>query len=102
MNFCTDNLKLKKDSQKFFQNEFPSLSNEEIFNLLNLLYPTNTDYFENLLINKDKTFAFLHKVFKTIVENHRTVIVIENFDFVDGFSYEFLHNLVNSELMAKK
>lgn len=102
MNFCTDNLKLKKDSQKFFQNEFPSLSNEEIFNLLNLLYPTNTDYFENILINKDKTFAFLHKVFKTIVENHRTVIVIENFDFVDGFSYEFLHNLVNSELMGKK
>lgn len=102
MNFCTDNLKLKKDSQKFFQNEFPSLSNEEIFNLLNLLYPTNTDYFENLLINKDKTFAFLHKVFKTIIENHRTVIVIENFDFVDGFSYEFLHNLVNSELMGKK
>lgn len=97
-NFCSDSLKLKKDSQKFFQSEFPILTNEEIFNLLNILYPTNTDYFENILQNKEKTFALLKKVFKTIVERNKTVIVIENFDFIDGFSYEFLHNLINSEL----
>lgn len=97
-NFCSDSLKLKKDSQKFFQSEFPTLTNEEIFNLLNLVYPTNTDYFENILQNKEKTFTFLKKVFKTIIEKNKTVIVIENFDFIDGFSYEFLHDLVNSEL----
>lgn len=97
-NFCLDSLKLKKDSQKFFQSEFPTLTNEEIFNLLNLVYPTNTDYFENILQNKEKTFNFLKKVFKTIIEKNKTVIIIENFDFIDGFSYEFLHDLVNSEL----
>jgi len=102
MNFCSDSLKLKKDSQKFFQSEFPSLTNEEIFNLLNFIYPTNTDYFENILLNKEKTFTFLNKVFKTVIESHRTVIAIENFDFVDGFSYEFLHNFINSDLMNKK
>lgn len=102
LNFCTDNLKLKKDSQKFFQSEFPSLTNEEIFNLLNFLYPTNTDYFENVLNNKEKTFTFLKKVFKTIIDNHRTIIAIENFELIDGLSYEFLHNLVNSDLMGKK
>lgn len=96
-NFCSDSLKLKKDSQKFFQSEFPTLTNEEIFNLLNLLYPANTDYFENILINKEKTFTLLNKVFKTIVENNKTVFIIENFDFVDGFSYEFLHNFLNTE-----
>lgn len=100
-NFCSDSLKLKKDSQKFFQTEFPTLTNEEIFNLLNLLYPTNTDYFENILQNKEKTFTFLKKVFKTIIENNKTILVIENFDFIDGFSYEFLHNLMNSEFAAK-
>lgn len=100
-NFCLDGLKLKKDSQKFFQSEFPTLTNEEIFNLLNLLYPTNTDYFENILQNKEKTFTFLTKVFKTIIENNKTILVIENFDFIDGFSYEFLHNLINSEFAAK-
>lgn len=101
-NFSTDNLKLKKDSQRFFHSEFPSLTNEEIFSLLNFLYPTNSDYFENILNNKVKTFTFLQKVFNTIIENNETVIVIENFDYIDGFSYEFLHNLLNSELMKKQ
>lgn len=96
-NFCTDNLKLKKDSQRFFQHEFPTLSNEEIFNLLNFLYPTNSDYFENMLYNKEKTFAFLQKVFQTIFEANRAVIIVENFDYIDGLSYEFLHKLLNSE-----
>lgn len=100
-NFCVDGLKLKKDSQKFFQSEFPTLTNEEIFNLLNFLYPTNSDYFENILINKEKTFTLLKKVFKTIIENNKAVFVIENFDFIDGFSYEFLHNILNSDFITK-
>lgn len=95
-NFCSDSLNLRKDSQRFFQTEFPTLTNDEVFNLLNLLYPTNTDYFENILVNKDKTFTLLNKVFRTIIEKNKTVIVIENFDLIDGFSYEFLHNLLNS------
>lgn len=100
-NFCTDSLKLKKESQKFFQSEFPTLTNEEIFNLLNLLYPTNADYFENILQNKEKTFTLLKKVFKTIVESNKTVIIIENFDLIDGFSYEFLHNLLTTDFGEK-
>lgn len=96
-NFCSDSLRLKKDSQRFFQREFPALTNNEIFNLLNLLYPTNGDYFENILINKEKTFTLLKKVFKTIIENNKTIFIIDNFDLIDGFSYEFLHNLLNSE-----
>ncbi|MFA7659328.1 MAG: hypothetical protein WCY19_07830 [Candidatus Gastranaerophilaceae bacterium] len=100
-NFCSDSLKLKKESQGFFQSEFPTLTNEEIFNLLNILYPTNKDYFENILQNKEKTFNLFKKVFKTIIENNKTIFVIENFDMIDGFSYEFLHNLLNEEISAK-
>lgn len=100
-NFCSDNLKLKKDSQKFFQHEFPTLNNEEIFSLLNFLYPSNLDYFENILKNKEKTFTFLEKVFKTIIENNKTVIIIDNFDLIDGLSYEFLHNLLSKDFSIK-
>lgn len=100
-NFCSDGLQLKKESQKFFQTEFPTLTNEEIFNLLNLLYPTNTDYFENILNNKEKTFILLKKVFKTIMERNKTILVIENFELVDGFSYEFLHNLLNAGFITR-
>jgi len=100
-NFCSDGVKLKKESQRFFQSEFPTLTNEEIFNLLNFLYPTNSDYFENILINKAKTFAFLEKVFKTIIENNKVVFIIDNFDLIDGLSYEFLHKLLNSDFAKK-
>ena len=96
-NFCSDNLKLKKESQRFFQSEFPTLTNDEIFNLLNILYPTNKDYYENILQNKEKTFTLFEKVFQTIIENNnKTVFIIENFDMIDGLSYEFLHNLLNN------
>jgi len=100
--FCSDSLKLKKESQKFFHTEFPSLTNDEIFNLLNFLYPTNTDYFENILINKEKTFTFLKKVFKTIIENNPTVLVVDNFELIDGLSYEFLIRLVNADFKQLK
>src|SRR5574344_674420 len=91
--FCLDSLQLKKDSHKFFHNEFPTLTNDEIFNLLNFLYPTSADYFENILKNKDKTFAFLKKVFKTIIDANRTILIAEHYEFIDGFSQEFLQQL---------
>lgn len=100
-NFCSDSLKLKKDSQKFFQSEFSTLTNEEVFNLLNFLYPSNTDYFENILKNKETTFKFLEKVFRTIIEKNKTVFLIDNFDLIDGMSYEFLNNLLNAEYTEK-
>ena len=96
-NICSDSLKLKRESQSFFQTEFPTLTNEEIFNLLNFLYPTNADVFENILQNKEKTFTFLQKVFNTIIDNKKTIFVVENFDLIDGLSYEFLHTLLNNE-----
>ncbi len=100
--FCIDNLQLKKESQSFFQSEFPTLTNEEIFNLLNFLYPKNTAYYENILLNKDKTFVFLEKLFRTIVETRKTVFIIENFDFIDGLSYEFIHHLINTDMIENK
>lgn len=101
-NFCSDGLKLKKESQRFFQSEFPTLTNEEIFNLLNLLYPTNPDYFENILINKEKTFIFLKKIFETITENNPTVLVVDNFEMIDGLSYEFLNKLISGGMKQFK
>ncbi|HPT40942.1 MAG TPA: hypothetical protein PLG15_00990 [Candidatus Gastranaerophilaceae bacterium] len=101
-NFCSDGLKLKKDSQKFFHSEFPMLSNDEVFALLNFLYPTSGDYFENILINKEKTFTFLKKVFQTIIDNSETVFVIENFEMIDGMSYEFLYRLLEADFISQR
>lgn len=100
--FCVNNLKFKKDASKFFQNEFPFFSNDEIVNLLNFLYPFQEGTFENLISNKTKTFNLLYKLFEHINENHDILIVIDNFDFVDGFSYEFLSNFIKKDATWQK
>ena len=47
-NFCPDTLQLKKNSIKFFKQDFPSLTNDEILDLLNFLYPDTLDKYENI------------------------------------------------------
>ena len=47
-NFCPDTLQLKKNSLKFFKQDFPTLTNPEILDLLNFLYPENFDKYENI------------------------------------------------------
>ncbi|MBR1753504.1 hypothetical protein IJ732_01590 [bacterium] len=94
--FCTDTTQLLRDSREFFTNEFPLLSNDDIVDLVNFLYPQKKDFYENILSNKDKTFALLNKIFKTIIETNKILIILENFDLIDGMSQEFFTNLLNS------
>ena len=96
-NFCLNNLQFKKDASKFFKNEFPELSNNEVFDVLNFLYPTNEGTFEEIVAGKNRTFEFLNKVFDKIIFTGKYVLVIDNFDFIDGFSYEFISRYIKKE-----
>lgn len=100
-NFCLNNIQFKKDASKFFKNEFPELDNNEIFDLLNFLYPNTEGTFENIVASKNNTFSFLNKVFDKITAHGKFVIVIDNFDFIDGFSYEFISKFVKKENIWK-
>ena len=100
--FCVNNTKFKKDASRFFQNEFPTLSNTEVLDLINFIYPSNCDNFENLILNKTKTFNLLTKVFSIINVQQDILFVIDNFDFIDGFSYEFISNFIKQEPVWKK
>ena len=93
-NFCLANLQFKRDASKFIKNEFPELSNNEIFDLLNFLYPSKEGKFEDILSAKHNTFAFINKVFNKITSGGKFLIVIDNFDFIDGFSYEFISRYI--------
>lgn len=93
-NFCLNSLKFKKDATSFFQNEFPYLSNPEVFDFLNFLYPSQFGTFEDLPVNKSKTFHILSKIFDNIITGSQFVLIIDNFDYVDGFSYEFLNTFI--------
>lgn len=96
-NYCVDTLLLKRNAMKFFKQDFPSLSNNEILDLLNFLYPEKNDYFENIYYNKSKYINILLKVFKTIFSQTRVLFVIDNFENMDGMSYEFLQELIKQD-----
>ena len=101
-NFCLNNEQFKKDASKFFKNEFPELNNNEISDLLNFLYPEKEGTFENIVSCKNNTFTFLNKIFDKLTSIEKFVLVIDNFDFIDGFSYEFLSKFIKKEHVWKK
>lgn len=96
-NFCINNNKFRKDAIKYFQNEFPYLDIEEVNNLLNFLYPTKDGTFEGILTSKAKYFELLDKVFEKIIQYSKFVIIVNNFENIDGFSYEFLNNFIRKD-----
>lgn len=96
-NFCLNSLKFKKDATKFFQNEFPYLNHAEVNDFLNYLYPSQMGTFEEMQNNKVKTFDLLNKVFDKIISYSKFVIVVDNFENIDGFSYEFLSEFIKKE-----
>jgi len=97
-NFCADTLLFKKNSIKFFKQDFPSLTTSEVLDLLNLLYPEILDRYENIYYNKAKYFSILKKVFLTILEKTKVIFIIDNFEFIDGNSFDFIKELLELEL----
>ena len=101
-NFCPDTLQLKKNSIKFFRQDFPALTNQEILDLLNFLYPENQDRYENIYKNKAKMFLIMKKVITTIIEKMKVVFIIDNFENIDGMSYDFLQELLNDDYVLER
>lgn len=101
-NFCPDTLQLKKNSIKFFKQDFPSLSNQEILDLLNFLYPEQLDIYENIYQNKAKMFLVMKKVILTIVEKMKAIFIIDNFENIDGMSFDFLQELLKDNYILER
>jgi len=101
-NFCPDTLQLKKNSVKFFKQDFPSLSNSEILDLLNFLYPENLDKYENIYYNKAKMFTIMKKVFLTITEKVKTIFIIDNFENIDSMSFDFLKEILKDDYFLQR
>ena len=93
-NYYTNNEELKKDALQFFSSEFKFLASEEINDFLNFLYNSKDGYYEDLIINKKKTYNILSRIFDAFCHTGRFIFVVDNFDFIDGFSIEFLTNFI--------
>ena len=96
-NLCVNNAQFKRDSAKFFKNEFPELKNQEIFDIINFLYPNKEGTFEEIVTRKNYMFAILEKIFNKFTAFGKFVLVIDNFDFIDGFSYEFISRYIKKK-----
>ena len=101
-NFCPDTLQLKKNSIRFFKQDFLTLSNAEILDLLNFLYPENLDKYENIYANKVKMFTIMKKVIFTIIQKIKAVFVIDNFENIDGMSFDFLKELLEDDYVLQR
>ena len=78
-----------------FASHFSFLSNQEMNAFLNLFYPSEEDKFENILNNREKIFELLEKVIKSFSLNQNLVLAIDNFELLDGASYDFIVYLLN-------
>ncbi len=96
-NYYLNDEELKKDAVQFFSNEFRFLSPTEISDFLNFLYNSKDGNYEDIIINKKKTYDILNKIFDAFCHTGRFVFVVDNLDFIDGFSIEFLTNFMRRD-----
>ena len=88
-NYCINNDELQKDASKFFSNEFKFLDQNEISDFFNFLYNFQDGNYEDIINNKNRTYNILFKIFEAFTSTEKFIYVIDNFDFIDGFSVEF-------------
>lgn len=73
-----------------FSKAFSFLSEKELRIFLNILYPSLKDVFDNIIVNKMKIFSILEKIIKSFLKNNNVLILIDNFELLDGASYDFI------------
>lgn len=99
--YCVKNDDLEHNAVQFFSSEFKFLQPYEIADLYNFIYTANDGNYEDIIINKKRTFGWLYKIFEAFVQTGRFVFVIDNFDFIDGFSAEFINGLIHNDNIWK-
>ncbi len=81
---------IKDFNKSNFAQIFKFLEGEELSLFLNIFYPSQKDKFENIPVNKQIMFSILEKVIKSFTLNSNLVISIDNFELLDGASYDFI------------
>ena len=96
-NFCIDSDEFKHDAIEFFSKEFKFLNASEISDLLNFVYNSQTANYEDIINNKRRTYSFLGKIFDAMAATGKFIFVVDNFDFIDGFSLEFFNHFMSKK-----
>lgn len=101
-NFSNMSDEFIKEAKTMLSATLPFLTPNDITNLFNFLYPHLTSYFEDILVNKDITFSLLERLLVGLSNKAPMVIIIDDFDMIDGASYEFLTYFVDKQYLSEK
>ena len=75
----------------------PEQNEERVETVVNLIYPTKEDYYENILTNKANTFENLRNILEVLKADNKLCLVIDDFDLIDETSFEFLKYLIDGD-----
>lgn len=92
---------LNNEATKFFSNEFKFLKQNEISEFFNFIYNFQDGNYEDIIINKKRIYDILNRIFEALCNNGKFIFVVDNLDFIDGFSIEFLTNFISKEQNQK-
>ena len=84
----------KEFKKSNFSKVFSSMNTSESNLFINMLYPSQKDAFENILTNKKRMFAVLEKALKSFLTDNNLIIIIDNFELLDGASYDFINHIL--------
>jgi len=101
-NFSNMSQEFLAQARQMLTSTLPFFNYNEITNLINFLYPHLTARFEDILINKDTTFALIERLLTELSKKVNLIIVIDDFDMIDGASFEFLSYFVEKDLLGEK
>lgn len=83
--------------RKYLPNNFDK---EKTETLINLLYPVKEAYYEELSINKEKTFSHIKEILEILRLNSKLLLTVDDFDLIDEMSFEFLTYLIENNFFT--
>lgn len=87
------------ETKQLFVQNFETLTDEEILDFMNFLYPTMQGQFEDICTQKEVTIDLLEKIFTSITSKNQAVFIIDNFDVIDSASFEFINGLIKKGIL---
>ena len=87
------------ETKQLFVQNFETLNDVEIVNFMNFLYPTMHAGFDSIIDNRNMTYALLEKIFVSITTKNRAAFIIDDFDYIDTASFEFIENLIRKQII---
>ena len=74
-NFGVNNSELKKNATEFFSREFKFLQPPEVSDLINFIYSCNDGNYEDIIINKRRTYSILNKIFDAFIASGKFIFI---------------------------